>query len=283
MNMCKHLSIVGLAATALFAGQALATVCPTAPQTGVQTQGGPVCIAPVGTDGAGSGLQDQLDSMTVSGPGIDVYNNQSTPSAYWQIGATGHSENNILLEIAGNANTNTFGIFDPSDPGNVLELFSGNAGSGWSTSLGIIGNTYTATYFDQNGVYAGQAQASFGASVFGYYLGTEAYGLFYSDASMNEAGGNTYPDGMSHMVAFAGDGENTINNGQHTGVFLPNEFILAWEDSPWSNSDLDYNDFVVMVESVRPVPEPAVLGMFGFGVLLVGAGVALRRRRMSNV
>jgi len=38
-----------------------------------------------------------------------------------------------------------------------------------------------------------------------------------------------------------------------------------------------------MVESVHPVPEPTTLGMFGFGVLLIGAAVGLNRRRRFNV
>jgi hypothetical protein len=46
---------------------------------------------------------------------------------------------------------------------------------------------------------------------------------------------------------------------------------------------MDYNDFVVMVESVHPVPEPASLGMFGLGVLLLGAAVGLNRRRRFNI
>ena len=63
--------------------------------------------------------------------------------------------------------------------------------------------------------------------------------------------------------------------------FLSNEFLLAWEDTPFTSSDLDYNDFVVLVESVHSVPEPAALGMFGFGMLLIGAAVGLSRRRFN--
>jgi hypothetical protein len=54
---------------------------------------------------------------------------------------------------------------------------------------------------------------------------------------------------------------------------------LAWEDQRFPDSDLDYNDFVVLVESVHPVPEPAVLGMFGLGALMIGVAAGMRRRR----
>jgi hypothetical protein len=94
----------------------------------------------------------------------------------------------------------------------------------------------------------------------------------------NSAGeaGNPYSDGMHHMVAYQG-GNGTIINATG-GKLLDNEFLLAWEDQAFKNSDLDYNDFVVLVESVHSVPEPAALGMFGLGVLLLGGFAALRRR-----
>ena len=282
MNTFKSLGFAALAATALIATQAFATTCPTAPATGTQTQGAPVCIAPVGQDGAGTGLNDYFGpggSLVLSGPGINVYNNQAVPSSYWSIGATGISENKITLEIAGNANSNTFGIFDPTNSSNVLQLFSGQASAGWSTQLqNLGGGNYTATYFDANGAFISQSSVHFGATnLFGYYLSGPG-GTFFSDASMNAAGGNTYPNGAPQMVAYEGDNMTTLKTGNTSGLFLPNEYLLAWEDTPWASSDLDYNDFVVLVESVHPVPEPAVLGMFGLGVLMLGGFAALRRR-----
>ena len=71
------------------------------------------------------------------------------------------------------------------------------------------------------------------------------------------------------------DGSNTV--GMTNGKFTNGEYLQAWEDG----DDFDYNDFVVIVESVHPVPEPAVLGMFGIGALLIG--FAASRRRRENV
>lgn len=48
------------------------------------------------------------------------------------------------------------------------------------------------------------------------------------------------------------------------------EYLLAWEDLAWTNSAFDYNDFVVLVESVHPVPEPPALETFDLGALLLG-------------
>ena len=48
---------------------------------------------------------------------------------------------------------------------------------------------------------------------------------------------------------------------------------------PLLNSDMDFNDFVVIVESVHPLPDPAALGMFGLGALMIDLFAGLRRRR----
>jgi hypothetical protein len=105
---------------------------------------------------------------------------------------------------------------------------------------------------------------------FGFYLET-TNGTFYSDSLLN--GGN------DHMLAFEGTGEDTVQIGLFApGTWGTNEYILAWEDLPFSSAgcDQDYQDFVVMVESVSPVPVPAavLLGALGLGA----AGLRLRKR-----
>ncbi len=271
MKTYAYLGAVGLAAASLFAAQASATtVCATAPATGTQTMGSPVCIAPSGTDGAGTGLQDQLNDMTSGGPGIDVYHDQTSASAYWTVGASGVSENNLMLEIAGNAGQNSFGIFDPTHPETAVQLFAGAANAGERTQLNFLGHgIYRANYMSEDGAYLGTSgKVTFGSqNLFGYYLSGPG-GTFYSVPGLNS-------DGMRHMVALAGDGATKLNHAP----FLANEYLLAWEDATATNSDRDYNDFVVMVESVKPVPEPAVLGLFGLGLLLIGGFTALRRQR----
>jgi hypothetical protein len=281
MSTIKYLGFAGLAAAGLFATQAFATTCPAAPGTGTQTQGSPVCIAPVGTDGAGTGLQDLLDGITKPGtPNFDVYHGQTSPSAYWSTSASGLGENRIMFEIAGYANSNSFGIFDPTDPTNRLQLFGGSASHNAATTLMWNGDgSFTATYLNGNGQSLGTADASFGATnLFGYYLDNGHGEVFFSVLGLNS-------DGTPHMVAYQGNGQTKLDNvstGQYA-TFGTSDYILAWEDLPFSRSDMDYNDFVVMVESVHPVPEPASLGVFGLGVLLLGAAVGLHRRRRFNI
>lgn len=294
MNNIKSLGFIGLAAAGLFAAQAFATVCPTAPATGYATQGSPVCIASYGQDGSGTGLVNILGTynattnphgIVLSGPTYNPYTQQHVPSAYWQIGATGASENKIVLELAGNANTNTFGIYDPTNPNNYLQLFSGPASAGWTTTLiNLGGGNYSAIYANASGIPVGFNTAHFGVTnLFGYYLGANSdTPTFYSDAKLNQDPGSSYAHGTPHMVAYEGNNKTTIKTGNTSGPFLSNEWLLAWEDTSFANSDLDYQDFVVLVESVRPVPEPAALGMFGLGALLIGLFAGLSRRRRHD-
>lgn len=84
---------------------------------------------------------------------------------------------------------------------------------------------------------------------------------------------------MQHVVAYQGN-DSTLQSGATPVLFDPSMYLLAWEDLPFGISDLDYNDFVVLVADPRQnVPEPAVLGVFGLGTLMIGLAVGLRRRR----
>lgn len=268
MKTIKYLSLVGLAAASLFATQAFATACPTG------TQGSPTCVATTGAHGAENSLQQVFDGITTHAGDINVYNGQATPSSFWSIGGSGASENAIVLEIAGNANSNTFGIFDPTNSSNYMQLFSGPASTGWTSTLYNNGaGSFTVNQFDAAHGFKGGETKTFGAgNTFGYYLQT-ANGMFFSAPGLN--GGN------AQMVAYAGNGSTNLTFAGHTGQFNAGEYLLAWEDQALGNSDMDYNDFVVVVESVHPVPEPAVLGMFGLGALLIGFAVSRRRRQTA--
>lgn len=287
MNSIKSLAFAGLAAAALMTTPVFGAVCPVAPVGGSTTQGSPTCVATISSDGPG----DDLNSMfgpggtDVQGTGFDIYNGQYTPSSHWQTGGTSGSFNIILKEIAGNAPKNTFGIYDPSNISNMLQLFGGSD---------TVGDKGTLVYngggnFQYAPFGGGITSATFGSgATFGYYLGTPTADggtlYFYSDPGLNNStgeAGNPYANGMRHMVAYEGGNGTKIKVGSSYADFLSNEFMLAWEDQAFMNSDLDYNDFIVLVESVHSVPEPAALGMFGLGALLIGAFVGLRRREQA--
>jgi hypothetical protein len=273
MNTIKSLGMVGLAITGLFAAQAFAT--PAACPAGMQ--GSPTCIATTRNSYNEPTLEELLgdpakysNSIFSDGSGINPYTDQMNPASYWSVNGSGGSENTLVLTLTGNAPGLTFGIYNPNDTSKTLTLFDGGT-SGYSTSLRYYKatNTFAITQLNENGgLISSQNNLSLGTgNLFGYYLSTGSK-TWYSDMTLDA-------DGKPHMVAYAGAKQGDLK--LTGGMFSPGEYLQAWEDG----SDWDYNDFVVMVESVHPVPEPAELGMFGLGMLLIGGFVALRRRSLK--
>jgi hypothetical protein len=202
------------------------------------------------------GLQAQATPIRLDGPemnlqqiapGIDVINGQYALDEAWATNSVFGSDARIVMEIAGYASQNRLGIYDIYDPSKRFELFNGAASAGATSSFAV----------GADGTLIGTG-VTFTTNLFGFYLQTPA-GLWFSQSDLNA-------DGADHLVAY-----------QSGGVFL-----FGWEDLASNNWDQDYNDFVVRVSGVTgvDVPEPASLGLLGFG--LAGIGLFRRRKKAAN-
>jgi Domain of unknown function (DUF4114) len=216
-------------------------------------------------------------SAVVNAPNVNT--DQQAPDQLWAIEASGISAATFVIELAGNSATNSFGMYDAFN-GNTVELFGGAADQADQALVSIGANGQVTTVFfkrDSNGNLQSLSSATTGAgyftgNLFGYYLGTTG-GTYYSEASRNAGGAD-------QLVAFKGDGDTIKLPGNAPGQWGSSSYILAWEDMPYANSDKDFNDLVVYVESIKPMPEPGSLALVS--VALLGATGAASRRRKNT-
>jgi hypothetical protein len=220
---------------------------------------------PIRLDGSEANLQTVVNQLAFDGSSeVNVVTDQYGPDSTWAMNSVfGYASGMIVVELAGYAGSNRFGLYDINNASNRLELFNGaaSAGAGVQFSIDSAGNVY------RNAVSTG---ATFSSDLFGFYLETPA-GLWYSQSERNA-------DAADHLVAYQGEGELIRSPSGHTGYWGPDTFLLGWEDLRSTNWDQDYNDFVVLVGGVQgvSVPEPATMGLLGLGML--GIGFARRRR-----
>jgi len=160
----------------------------------------------------------------------------------------------LLLEMAGNADNNTFGLYEVGNTGNALQLLNGANGPNLNPADAVH---ITATAFAGNVIIsdgAGSITVSSSATI-GFYLNTGAggNGTYYSDLTdENNANGNS----MQHVAAF--NVLSTLYGQAPFPTVGQSGYVMGWEDEPVGSSDFDYQDMVVSLTAL-PVPEPTTL------------------------
>jgi len=93
---------------------------------GVGLMAGSASATAIVSGGESPDLQTIFDTK---GWDIDVDDDQAPYDSYWEVseGVLSGSWTTLLIEVAGNAGANTFGVFDQS--GKMYKLFDGSAGT----------------------------------------------------------------------------------------------------------------------------------------------------------
>jgi hypothetical protein len=221
----------------------------------------PVAVGPPASGEAS--LQSILDGIFGAGV-VNAATNQQA------VGMWGVASNppvispTLVVEWAGNAGSNTFGIWSGTDTSSLtlvpifLPAAQGSTAQGvatlfWSGGLLSVGAPFGSCGTTINCV---SNVAGISPNYFGFYI-TGPGGTWFTVDQLNGAAG---AQAIAYMSPTATD-----------------TFAIAFEDL--ANGDNDYNDMVVRIESITPVPEPGTLALFGTG--LIGIAGLVRRKLAS--
>jgi hypothetical protein len=145
----------------------------------------------------------------------------------------------IMIENTANANLNSISMYNASAPGApplYLLLPGALTADAFATGTFLPGNQLRVNRFDSNGIPV-SAQTYNGVDPTGFSFAIQGpNGTFYSEDARN-------PGGKAQALAFAGTGANY-------GTW----WLCFEESSVAAGSDQDFDDAVILMESVNPTP-----------------------------
>jgi len=180
-------------------------------------------------------LQGYLNGV---GESINVLTDQ-VDAQNWITSVSGNASFTLMIELAGNAPFNGIGAYNGNDPAPapaLFQIFPAAASAGWFASAHFSAGNLVVTLFDNNSIIMGQTfYAGVNASNFGFYISGPG-GTFYSQDYRN--------GGLAHVLTYQGTGQNA------------GDWWECFEDMPWAAQAVDFDDAVLMLQSVVPTAAP---------------------------
>jgi hypothetical protein len=177
--------------------------------------------------------------LTTNDGGINA-NTDQVDGQVWKSSVSGNATFTLMIELAGNAPQNAIGVYNTADPPNppLFLVFPGAATAGWFATCHFgPGGALTVLLYDQNAVQQGNTNyAGVNRNSFGFYLQGPG-GTFYSQDGRN--GGN------AQILTYLGTDANF------------GDWWECFEDMPWGVGDNDFDDSVLLLQSVVPTPAHA--------------------------
>lgn len=171
------------------------------------------------------------------GESINVATQQDATTS-WTHTSSSTTGYTILIESSGSAASNAIGLYNGSDASPTLfNLLTGAADDySFATATFQPGGQLTVNRFDSNALPIGSSvYAGVDPTGFGFYIQGPG-GTFYTQDARN-------PGGKAQALAFKGTGGNA------------GTWFLCFEDAAVSgSSDQDYDDAVILMESVNTTP-----------------------------
>jgi PEP-CTERM motif len=210
-------------------------------------------------------LQEILDDLVVSGPPIDA----NDPS-FAELFTAGDEPvvTQLVFNFLNPGNLFAFGIYDGNDPGNLLWLFPESVSPSHLVTVSFSSDGSVAI----DNAWVADTGTGFDGP-FGFFIKRRNPGetpvYFFSEADLN--------GGTDRLKVFQGDGSQTLQfPGLDPELFLPDQFLLAWEAGIGDQNDGGFDDLIVSVKAITAVPEPAALLLLGISV---GALARMRKAR----